>query len=68
MSRRNADKQKDGKRRDKQQRLRTLQGKPSHIYTLSAVHFACICGSTLLHCDTDGCHVRNIPRLGGDPD
>jgi len=37
MSRRNADKQKDGKRRDKQQRLRTLQGKPSHIYTFSAV-------------------------------
>ena len=37
-SRRNADKQKDGERRDEQQRLRTPQGKPFHIYTFSTFH------------------------------
>jgi hypothetical protein len=34
-NRRNAVKQKDGERRYEQQRLRTPQGKPFHIYTFS---------------------------------
>src|SRR5207249_4395109 len=60
-------KQKHSHRPDDQQPLHTLHGKPAHA--CSSIHFFCFRGfSILLHCDHDGCRVRNSSRLGRDHD